>query len=272
MSRTGAAFSPALVASRTSLREQVTEVLRGSVITGAMRPGELYSVPALAEKFGVSATPVREAMLDLVTEGLIEAVRNKGFRVTEPTDEQLDDLNDLRMLIEVPTCARLAEAYSSAWDAELAELRALAAEIVSYAESRDLVAYVEADRHFHLRLLALAGNDELVDVVGRLRARSRLYGLERLARQGTLGRSAAEHFELMEAVMARDPARAADVMRRHIHHVRGLWAGRPDEAVAEVDASLRASAVAEVRRGAEGAARDEAAAEAVPARAANRDR
>jgi len=214
------------MASQPSLREQVTEVLRGSVITGAMRPGELYSVPALAEKFGVSATPVREAMLDLAKEGLVEAVRNKGFRVTEPTDDELDDVNDLRMLIEVPTCARIAGGYSSAWDAELDALRALAGQIVAHAGKCDLVAYVEADRHFHLRLLALAGNAELVDVVGRLRARSRLYGLERLAQQGTLGRSAAEHFELLDAVVARDPARAADVMRRHIRHVRGLWAGR----------------------------------------------
>ena len=91
--------------SRTSLRQQVTEVLRGAVITGAMRPGALYSAPALATRFGISATPVREAMLDLVKEGLIETVRNKGFRVTALTDQELDDITEIRMLIEVPTTA-----------------------------------------------------------------------------------------------------------------------------------------------------------------------
>jgi DNA-binding GntR family transcriptional regulator len=214
--------------SRASLREQITEVLRGAVITGSMRSGEIFSAPSLAERFGVSATPVREAMLDLAKEGLIEAVRNKGFRVTEPTDAQLDDVTELRMLIEVPTCAELARRYSAAWAGTVAELRTVAEAIVGHAEGRDLIAYIEADRRFHLGLLGLAGNSELVSIVGQLRARSRLYGLQRLAREGTLGRSAAEHIELLDAITDGDADRAAEVMRRHIHHVRGLWAGRPD--------------------------------------------
>lgn len=218
--------------SRASLREQITEVLRGAVITGSMRPGELFSAPSVAARFGVSATPVREAMLDLAKEGLIEAVRNKGFRVTEPTDAELDDVTELRMLIEVPTCAELARRGAAGppveWAQTVADLRGLAEDIVRYAGARDLIAYIEADRRFHLGLLGLSGNAEIVTIVGQLRARSRLYGLEYLAREGTLGRSAAEHGELLDAIAAGDPDRAAAVMRRHIHHVRGLWAGRPD--------------------------------------------
>ena len=74
-----------------SLREQVTSALRAAVISGEMRPGVVYSAPSLAARFRVSATPVREALLDLVKEGLVVSVRNKGFRVTEVTDRQLDD-------------------------------------------------------------------------------------------------------------------------------------------------------------------------------------
>jgi DNA-binding GntR family transcriptional regulator len=214
--------------SRASLRQQVTEVLRGAVITGVMRPGALYSAPALAERFGVSATPVREAMLDLVKEGLIEAVRNKGFRVTDLTDSQLDDITDVRMLIEVPTVAAIAERYTPEWDPTIAELRAVARQIVEHAESGDLIAYVEADRRFHLGLLELGGNAQLVSVVGDLRSRSRLYGLEQLAAHGQLGRSAAEHEQLLDLVQAGDADHAGALMRRHIAHVRGLWAGRPD--------------------------------------------
>lgn len=203
-------------------------MLRGAVITGAMRPGELYSAPSLAAQFQVSATPVREAMLDLVKEGLIETVRNKGFRVTELTDAELDEITELRMLIEVPTLAVLAERYTPEWDPHLEDLRAVAEEIVAHAESADLIAYVEADRRFHLDLLALAGNARLVAVVGDLRSRSRLYGLERLARQGTLGQSAIEHQQMLDLVTARDRKGAAAVMRRHINHVRGAWAGREE--------------------------------------------
>ncbi len=210
---------------RASLREQVTEALRAAVITGAMRPGALYSAPALAAKFGVSATPVREAMLDLAKAGLIEAVRNKGFRVTELSEHELDDITQIRALIEVPTVAAIAERCHGPIADIVAELRPVARQIVADAERGDLIGYVESDRRFHLELLALAGNAQLVAVVGELRSRSRLYGLQQLVERGTLGASAREHEELLDLVLAKDADGAASLMRRHIAHVRGTWAG-----------------------------------------------
>lgn len=68
---------------RERLRDQVGHALRVALISGELEPGQVYSAPGLAEDFGIFATPVREAMLDLVREGLMEPVRNKGFRVTE---------------------------------------------------------------------------------------------------------------------------------------------------------------------------------------------
>ncbi|HLH46617.1 MAG TPA: GntR family transcriptional regulator, partial [Acidimicrobiales bacterium] len=84
------------LAAPRSLREGVADALRAAVVSGEMRPGVVYSVPSLAAQFGVSPTPVREAMLDLLKEGLVESVRNKGFRVTEVTDAQLDEITGLR--------------------------------------------------------------------------------------------------------------------------------------------------------------------------------
>lgn len=70
---------------RRNLRDEITQTLRAAVISGELRSGVVYSAPQLAAQFGVSATPVREAMLDLTKEALIEAVRYTGFRVTDPT-------------------------------------------------------------------------------------------------------------------------------------------------------------------------------------------
>ncbi|MFI6582545.1 GntR family transcriptional regulator [Embleya sp. NPDC050493] len=210
---------------RPILRDRVARELRAALIAGEMRPGVVYSAPALAAQFGVSPTPVREAMLDLANEGLVEAVRNKGFRVTELSDRELDEFTEVRALIEVPVVARLAGVVT---DAQLATLRPVAEEIVAAAEVGDLIRYVEADRRFHLSLLALAGNEHLVRVVGDLRKRSRLYGLSRLAQNGRLAASAAEHLELLDALATGDPTRAEDVMARHIGHVRNLWAN-PDQ-------------------------------------------
>lgn len=210
---------------RVSLRETVADWLRAALVTGQMRPGVVYSVPSLAEQCGISATPVREAMLDLAKEGLVESVRNKGFRVTELTEKDLDDITQLRALIEVPVVVRLA----SVADLEAIErLRPLAQAIVDGAEQGDLIAYIEADRHFHLSLLELAGNPHLVDVVRDLRARSRLFGLERLLEQQRLTASALEHLELLDALLNRDASRTEEIMQRHIGHVRGIWAAMPE--------------------------------------------
>lgn len=216
---------PALAAQQ-SLREQIADSLRATLIAGRMRPGVVYSVPVLAERFGISVTPVREAMLDLAKEGLFEPVRNKGFRVTELSDKELDDITHLRSLIEVPTVTSLAETAASN---AIRALRPLAKAIVDTAADGDVIAFLEADRRFHLELLALAGNAEIVKVVARLRARTRLYGLERLAQQENLAASAAEHLELLDAILAHDPRRVESIMRRHLAHVRGLWADRPEE-------------------------------------------
>ncbi|MEK9665318.1 MAG: GntR family transcriptional regulator, partial [Candidatus Nanopelagicales bacterium] len=91
------------IGDRVSLRERVAESLRAALVSGRMAPGTTYSIPALAEQFGVSATPVREAMLDLVNEGIVAPVPNKGFRVVELSDEELDQVTELRRLLEVPT-------------------------------------------------------------------------------------------------------------------------------------------------------------------------
>lgn len=210
-----------MVGERQSLREQVAHALRAALITGEMRPGVVYSAPVLAAQFGVSATPVREAMLDLAKEGLVEAVRNKGFRVTELSDRDLDELTEIRQLIEVPTVTRLADASRAD---EFERLRPVAEEIVAAAERGDLLGYVDADLRFHVELLTLSGNAHLVEVVKDLRNRARLYGLSQLRERGTLSESAREHVALLDALKTGDTTAARTIMSEHIHHVRGIWA------------------------------------------------
>lgn len=210
------------VAARRNLRDEITQTLRAAVISGELRPGVVYSAPSLAAQFGVSATPVREAMLDLAKEGLIDVVRNKGFRVTELSEKDLDDLCQLRALIEVPTVHQVAE--TKADPAVIERLRRLAAGIEDAAHRHDLITHVTLDMEFHLELLSLAGNAHLVETVRSLRARSRLYGLRSLAERDELVPSSREHAELLDLIVAGDAAGAERLMDRHIRHVRGIWA------------------------------------------------
>lgn len=208
------------VAPRTSLREQVSEALRAALVSGALRPGVVYSAPGLAERFGVSATPVREAMLDLARAGLVEAVPNKGFRVTRLTERDLDEYTAIRALLEPPTVAEVARTVARD---RIERLRPLADAIVTAAARRDVLAYVEADTNFHLTLLGLAGNGHLVEVVRDLRYRSRLYGVPELAERDELEPSARQHVDLLDAVLGGDAARAAELTTAHLGHVRGIW-------------------------------------------------
>lgn len=209
------------VIKNVSLRETVTQALRAAVISGEMKPGEVYSAPTLGKRFGVSPTPVREAMLDLVKEGLVVSLPNKGFRVTEVSDADLDEITALRLLIEPPTVA----AVTPLIDADgLERLRSMAADIVDFAGEGDLIAYTEADRAFHIAILEYSGNRRLVLLISELRAHTRLLGLAPLAASGKLREMALEHMELVELMAAGKAAEAQELMTRHVGHVRGEWA------------------------------------------------
>ncbi|MFI6284036.1 GntR family transcriptional regulator [Streptomyces sp. NPDC051018] len=214
---TGLPPSLPAIGGRTNYRERVADALRAALVSGLLLPGEVYSAPALAGRFGVSATPVREAMLDLVKEGLVTAVPNKGFRVTEVSERQLDEYLHLRALIEIPTVTSLAR---TADPAAVEALRPVAAETVTTAATGDLVAYAAVDRRFHLDLLALARNAHLVEVAGDLRTRSRLHGLTALAEHGLLEASAGEHHALLDSLRAGDEKTVRRLMTRHLGQVR----------------------------------------------------
>ncbi|MFD7337332.1 GntR family transcriptional regulator [Streptomyces violascens] len=215
-----------LIVAQERLRDQVAHALRAALVAGELRPGTIYSAPGLAADFGISATPVREAMLDLAREGLVEPVRNKGFRITEVSERDLDQYTELRALIEVPTVGRVTDTASAQ---QLEALRPVAEEIVDRARAHDLIGYLDADRRFHLRLLGLAGNERLVETVGDLRKRSRLYGLTRLDERGELVSSAQEHVELLDLMLSGDRPAAEGCMARHLGHVRSLWARDENE-------------------------------------------
>lgn len=206
---------------KTSLREQVTNALRAAIVSGELEPGEVYSAPALGAKFGVSATPVREAMLDLIRENLVTTVPNKGYRVTTMAEAELDDITELRMLIEPPLAARVTPLIPAE---DLPALREMAQAIVDGALASDLVAYTDADRAFHLKLLEYAGNPRVSSLISDLRAHTRLYGLGALLERGELEGSAREHHQILDAIEANDPEKVEQLMRTHISHVRGEWA------------------------------------------------
>jgi DNA-binding GntR family transcriptional regulator len=204
-----------------SRRGQITDTLRASIIGGELDPGVTYSAPVLAAQFGVSPTPVREAMLHLAKEGLIEVVRNKGFRVIEPSEKALDEILELRNLLEIPTVGEIAARGIS--DSDVADLKILAQTTVDAAKANDIPEHVQADIEFHSTLLAIRGNSQLVELVRLLRSRSRSFGLSSPRKAGTLISSSREHLQLVKLVAAKDRKGAEKLMRQHLAHTRTDW-------------------------------------------------
>jgi len=203
-----------------TLRERVVAGIRGDIVSGQLEPGAVYSAPYLADIYHVSVTPVREALLDLVKEGLLEPVRNKGFRVLEPSDQDHDEIAQLRDLLEPPTAGLVARI---ATETQIAHLRNLASDIERYAIANDVAKYVEADRNFHLAVIEITGNKRLLEAVSTLRSQARLFGLQRIADKGGLQSSSEEHNQLMNAIERHDSKRAEEIMREHLGHIRKEW-------------------------------------------------
>lgn len=209
-----------------NLRETVLEQLRTAIITGEIAEGSLVSAPTLGQALGVSATPVREAMMDLAREGLVETIKNKGFRITAMSDKELDDLTEIRLLIEP---ASMPAAVGRISDEGFEELERLADACLSAAEAEDLQGYLGYDREFHHFVLTHVDNEQLTDLATSLRIRTRLYGLKELASTGRLGDSAREHHRLIELLRSGNGEAAEQLMRDHIAHARTDWATGAEE-------------------------------------------
>jgi DNA-binding GntR family transcriptional regulator len=146
--------------------------------------------------------------------------------VVTMSDVDLDEICQIRLLLEVPSTVQVAKVIEPE---VLDELSVIADEIVATAAQGDLIDYLDSDRRFHVLLISQLGNDRLTDLVDRMRRQTRLFGLLALAESGVLVTSAQEHHELIEAMRARDTTATKRLINSHIKHSRGLWVGRAEK-------------------------------------------
>ncbi len=203
-----------------NLREQVLQHVRAEIISGRSAPGTMYSVPTLAVDLGVSTTPVREALLELARNGLIEPVRNRGFRVVGPTLEELHELFEVRELLEV----RAAESLARRSHKELGGLRRFADDVRDAVKIDDVPGYLEADRRFHHAFIAEAGNGLLTEMAMAARDKMRLYGISSRAGLERQAASVAEHYQLIELALAGNVKAIKALLKKHIRTWEPIFA------------------------------------------------
>lgn len=212
--------------SRESYRDQAAAILRSQIVAGRLEAGVLQSIGSVAERLNVSITPVREALHDLAKDGLVEMHRNRGFVVRRPTSQELDHISEVRALLEIPSIRTITE---QGLITDFAKHRQMCQATRGYALARDWASFVAVDREFHLGLLRVLGNEELVAIVATLRDRSRLLGLDEIGETDMFQRSLQEHDDLLDAMAEGQADRAAEIMAAHLRHVRGLWAGNRED-------------------------------------------
>ena len=194
-----------------ALYEDVAERLRVRILSHTLAPGSWIDEQALTAEFGISRTPLREALKVLAAEGLVTMKLRRGAYVTEVSERDLSEVFHLMALLESDAAATVARQASAA---ELAELQAVHEELERRVGDRN--AFFAANERFHMRLLELADNRWRIQMVADLRKVMKLHRHHSLIREGRLEASLEEHRALMAALLARDPARAQALMQQHI--------------------------------------------------------
>ena len=193
-----------------ALYEEVAELLRQRIFSRELPPGNWIDELKLAEEYGISRTPLREALKVLATEGLVTMKVRRGAYVTEVNEKDLTDVYHLLSLLEADAASVGA---TQATDAQLKELQALHDNLEKATRNRE--RFFEINEAFHMRLLEIANNRWRDQMVADLRKVMKLNRHNSLLKSGRIEESLKEHRAIMAAMAARNAEQAAHAMRTH---------------------------------------------------------
>ena len=220
--RTRAAALPIPEVSRVeTLSRQAYSAIRSSIRSGAITPDGFYSEVQLAHALRISRTPVREALIELEREGLVEIVPQRGFRLRTISESEREEAYTLRGLIETYVVRRLAK---EATDEDIAALRALIDHQGKVAG--EPAAFLEADENFHLAMAAILDLERTRRILLTLRGIIWLAGLDAIRNPMRVAAVLEEHRAIVERIAARDSSGAAKAMRSHIENTQRAAAER----------------------------------------------
>ena len=198
------------------LRDVVFNTLRQAILKGELKPGERLMEIQLANKLGVSRTPVREAIRKLELEGLVLMIPRKGAEVAEITRQDMEDVLEVRTALEE---LAVKDACDHITDAQLSELKKASNEFKkALLEGKDLVTCADADMHFHNVILSATNNRRLIQMLNNLSEQMYRYRVEYLKDDGIYPRLIEEHQKMYDALKAKDQELAVSYVEKHLHN------------------------------------------------------
>ncbi|MFF5156348.1 GntR family transcriptional regulator [Streptomyces sp. NPDC000348] len=223
--------------TRSTLRQQIADALRDEVLAGRLRPGQEFTVKEIADQYGVSATPVREALVDLSAQGLLDADQHRGFRVHEYSVDDFRGMIEARALVTDGMFHALADGHMAHLQpaeprvaAALAGVRRRGEEAQRAALAGEVTVLIGYDLRFWRELGSVFGNPYLTDFLHRLRLQTWVCVVQRLRRlPDPRGHLWAAHTDLVDALSRRDTGAARAIVESYNAHalslVEGLTAG-----------------------------------------------
>jgi len=195
------------------LAKMAYKALRDSILAGQLIPGEVYNEMALAKELGISRTPVREALLELSSQGLVTYLPRKGVVVKHYTRRDVEEIFELRKAIELAALEKVVKASPSY---DLSKLEKSLDNQHKAWKRNDSDAYIHFDRVFHLAFCEMIGNRRFFNILENIRDLIHLMAIQALDRKGRWEEVISEHGEVIKAVRERKPAMAGKAMDYHL--------------------------------------------------------
>jgi DNA-binding GntR family transcriptional regulator len=205
---------------RSSLRQQIADALRDEVLTGRLPGGRHFTVKEIAELYGVSATPVREALVDLAAQGLLDIEHHRGFQVRRFTHDDFRTMTEARTLVIDGAFRRIAKRGVREFpDAALASVRRRGAAAAHAAQAGELDILIGCDLRFWREFTALDGNPHICEFLDRIRTQAWVYSVPLLRGLGDLaGVCWSDHVALVDSAAALDVAKAQRIVEAYHDH------------------------------------------------------
>jgi len=198
-----------------SLKEQAYDKLKELIITGAFEPGALHNEKRLAEALGVSRTPVREALLELSREGMVDFVPGKGVKICKFTTQQVREVFEIRRIIEGYVIKKIAAQLT---DADIREIDRNISNQENMLASIDRPAFIEYDKQFHIYLASKIKNKQIESILDNLRDQMHLMGIRAIEDDSRMKKVIEEHRAIYSGLKERNSQKAFDALINHLEN------------------------------------------------------
>ena len=194
-----------------TLREKILETIRESILKGQLKPGEKVAEPELAERFGISRTPIREAFRQLESEGYLTVIPRKGAVVTALSERAVEEFYAIKSILEGYAAQMAAENMT---EKDIRKLEEINLRLQELAEEGDVKTFFKVHNEFHEVFIRAAGNEKLLELINQLMLKFNRFRLASLSLPGRMEISVKEHEKIIKAFNRKDGAQADGLVRK----------------------------------------------------------